>query len=250
MSFYRLPAILVLHYPPIKEIMPIVQAYKASLTVNGHPNAGSTDLDQEHAPFYTKTLTVYGETPGEVVDNLVKASVEMANAVFEWLMLNKPADYRLKDEYWSVQNIHPNFLETDLSDIGKDTDSGSGGSISEVIDIVRHTVMFRDIDISFSQSHLSLAKSGESNIPTKPAVSYRDSYEVESFQELTNYGWSGKEFDEILTIAKEEGRLQAYRASRAAGYRAHERRRQERVAEAKREERAGKGGFLSKILGL
>ena len=226
--------------------MPVVSAYKATVNVSARQHG-------EDANFYQKTITVYGETPGETVDNMVKASVELANSVFEWLVQNKPADYRLSDDYWSVYNTHPNFLKTDMTDLKSRearNDSGSGSSISEIVDIVRHVVLFRDIEINFAVNHLALAQTGSTNMQREPASAYEGSYGMESFEEITKYGWSGEEFDAILSVAEEEGRLQAFRQMRSASYKAYEQNRLARVRAADREERRqNKKGFLSKIFG-
>lgn len=226
--------------------MPIVLAYKATLNVSARHRG-------EDVHFYEKTIIVYGETPGETLDNMAKASVELANAVFEWVLQNKPADYSFANDYWSIHNTHPDFLETNMSDPKSreaSLDSGSGGSISGIVDIVRHAVLLRDIEFGFASNHLALAKEGHTNIQREPAVAHKGSYEVQSFEEITKFGWSGKEFDGILAVAEDEGRLQTFREARIAGYKAHERNRLARVREADREERRiNKKGFLSKILG-
>lgn len=221
--------------------MPIVQAYKGKITVEGATYGGPKDENGRDIPFYSNTVVAYGETPGELIDALVEASVKVANDVFEWCLANKPADYKMKgiNENWYIQMAHPEYLLADPNDpstFSEREDTGGGGSVDSVEAIVRYAVLSRDIEIKHAVIHFSLSNPGGQRptaIPQEPAVSYNGCYDAESLQETTKFGWTGKEYDNIIAIAKEEGRLDAYRAGRKTARAQHERSRQARVAQAK-----------------
>lgn len=223
--------------------MPIVQAYKGLIKVEGSSRQAVLDNMREPEPFYSKTIVVYGETPGELWDNIVDASVKIANDVFEWCMMNKPADYNMDmdmgKDYWYYHIVHPDYEYIDLNDpktFKDENDTGGGGSLESVKGIVRMAVISRDVDISHLKTHLSLAKPGPTQIQQEPAVHYAGCYEAESMQEMVGFGWNGKELDSIIATAEAEGRLAMLRESRAAQRKRHEADRRTRVAQAKVEE--------------
>lgn len=190
--------------------MPIITAFQGTITVEGRSQGAEK-------PFYTWTLSAYGATIGELIDNLVETSVSLANDVFAWVTKNKPADYNMEDDYWYIQMTHPDILETAKNNpkthSGKN-DIGSGSSLSSVSGIVRFSTLIRDIQVSSSTSYLLLADPAPSDIndvAAEAAVPYKGIYEVTSFSEMTKFGFSGKELDAILEIAEREGRVKKYR---------------------------------------
>lgn len=201
--------------------MPIITAFQGTITVEGRSQGSEK-------PFYTWTLSAYGATIGELLDNLVTISVTVANDVFAWVTKNKPADYDMEDDYWYVQMTHPDILETAKNDPkthSSENDIGSGSSLSSVNGIVRFSTLIRDIQVSSSTSYLLLADPAPSdieNVAAEAAVPYKGIYEVTSFSEMTKFGFSGKELDVILEIAEREGRVKKYREE-IAQYRGHAR---------------------------
>lgn len=189
--------------------MPIITAFQGTITVEG-TFKGIVDTP----PFYTWTLTAYGQTIGELLDNLVATSVSLANDVFAWVANNKPADYELKDDNWYVSLIHPEILETSKDDPAthsKKNDTGSSSSLNSVEDIVKFPVLIRDIQIRATATSLLLKKTDKSEIIDEPAVPYKRVYEVTSFSEMTKFGFTGAELDNMLEIGEREGRVKKYR---------------------------------------
>lgn len=189
--------------------MPIITAFKGTISVEGR----SQDSEK---PFYTWTLSAYGATIGELIDNLVTTSVSLADDVFAWVTKNKPADYDMEDDYWHIQMIHPDILEAAKNDPkthSEKNDIGSGSSLSSVSGIVRFSTLIRDIQVKSSTSYLLLANPAVSDINdvAEAAVPYDGIYEVTSFSEMTKFGYTGKELDAILEIAEREGRVKKYR---------------------------------------
>lgn len=203
--------------------MPIITAFQGTVTVEG---AFKGFADSQ--PFYTWTLTAYGQTIGELLDNLVTTSVSLANDVFAWVANNKPADYELKEDSWYIQVVHPEILETSKDNPATHSmknDTGSGSSLDSIEDIVKFPVLIRDIQIRATATSLLLKKTDKSEIVDKAAVPHEGIYEVTSFNEMTKFGFSGAELDTILEIGEREGRLKMYREdlSLARSYRKQER---------------------------
>jgi hypothetical protein len=188
--------------------LPIVTAFKGTLTVEG------TIRGIENArPFYSRTVTAYGESIGELLDNLVETSVSLANDVFAWVARNEPADYQLKDDYWYISLAHPDILETSKDNPqthSKDNDTGSGSSLDSIEDVVRFPVLIRDIQTKATATWLLLQKTDKSEIVDEAAIPHKGIHEVTSFNEMTKFGFTGVELDTILEVAEREGRVQKY----------------------------------------
>lgn len=189
--------------------MPIITAFRGTITVEG-AFKGLAD----GPPFYTWALTAYGETIGELLDNLVTTSVSLANDVFAWVANNRPADYELTDDYWSIQVIHPEILETSKDNPATHSaknDTGSGSSLNSIEDIVKFPVLIRDIQIRATATSLLLKSTEKSEIVDEAAVPHAGVHEVTSFSEMTKFGFTGAELDTMLEIGEREGRVQKYR---------------------------------------
>jgi hypothetical protein len=189
--------------------LPIITAFQGTITVEG-TFKGIVDSQ----PFYTWTLTAYGQTIGELLDNLVITSVSLANDVFAWVANNKPADYNMEDDYWYIQVVHPEILETSKDNPAthsKRNDTGSGSSLDSIEDIVKFPVLIRDIQIRAAATSLLLKKTDKSEIVDEAAIPHKGVYEVSSFSEMTKFGFTGSELDTILEIGEREGRLKEYR---------------------------------------
>lgn len=188
--------------------MPIIKAFQGTVTVEGRPR-----WVEDAQPFYRWTLTAYGETIGELLDNLVETSVSLANDVFAWVATHKPSEYELENDYWHISVIHPDILETSKDNPAthsKDNDTGSGSSLNCIADIVKFPVLIRDIQIRATITSLLLKSSDKSEIIDEAAVPHKGTYEVTSFKEMTKFGFTGAELDTILEIGEREGRVKKY----------------------------------------
>lgn len=188
--------------------MPIIKAFQGTLTVEGRPK-----WVEDAVPFYRWTLTAYGETIGELLDNLVETSVSLANDVFAWVTTNKPSEYELEEDYWYISLTHPEILETSKDNPAthsKNFDTGSGSSLNSIGDIVKFPVLIRDIQIRATITSLLLKSTDKSEIVDEAAIPHKGTYEVTSFKEMTKFGFTGAELDTILEIGEREGRLKKY----------------------------------------
>lgn len=181
--------------------MPIITAFQGTITVKGNVSGG-TEANQ---PLYKKTVKAYGETIGELLDNLAEASVTIANDLFAWVALNRPADYNLRDDYWFISMAHPEVLEIMTSD------TGSGSRLESVEGVVRYAVLIRDIHVSSTITSLLLEDSAKSEIVNEAIAPYDGIYNVSSFREMTKFGFTGAELDTILAIGEREGRIKKFR---------------------------------------
>lgn len=187
--------------------MPTITAFQGTITVEGR-SRGSENGE----PFYSWTLTEYGETIGELLDNLVAASVTLANDLFAWTTTNKSEDYKFSDDYWYMHIAHPDILESSISDSkSHDKDSGSGSTLHDAEYVVRFSTLVRDLQIHQAASRLLLQATGKpSTIIDKAAVPYNQISNVTSFSEMAKCGFTGAELDIILETGEKEGRVKQY----------------------------------------
>lgn len=181
--------------------MPIITAFQGTITLQGNIRGG----DEANKLLYKETVKAYGETIGELLDNLVEASVTLANDLFSWVTLNCHEDYNLRDDYWYISMAHPEVLEIMTSD------TGSGSHLESVEGVVRYVALMRDIHVGFTISSLLLENSAKSEIIDKAVAPYDGIYGVTSFKEMTKFGFTGSELDTILEIGEREGRIKKFR---------------------------------------
>jgi hypothetical protein len=208
--------------------LPIITAFQGTILVEGSAREDSTPQnslqfdvgshtstgqDTTKTVIYSRKVTAYGETIGELLDNLVEASVTVANDVFAWSAANKSEDYKLSDDFWYMQLVYPDILETHNADpkTSKNKDSSSGATLETVDFIVKFATLVRDIQIKNVSISLRLTKSGESEIIDTAATPLNGMYEVTSFSEMTKFGFTGAELDTMLATGEKEGRLKSYR---------------------------------------
>lgn len=187
--------------------MPIITAFQGSILVEG-----STRDNNQTQSFYKHEVTCYGSTIGELLDNLVAASVTIANDLFAWTATNKSEDYKFSDDYWYMHIAHPDLLESSISDPkSHDKDSGSGSTLHSAEYAVRFSTLVRDLQIQQATSRLLLQTAGEpSAIIDKAAVPYSQISKVTSFSEMAKCGFTGAELDVILETGEKEGRVGPY----------------------------------------
>lgn len=186
--------------------MPIIQAFQGSYTVAGRSRS------DEKLSIYEETVIAYGRTIGELLDNLVEASVTLANRTMEWVLVNKGADYKLKDDFWHVSIMHPDIRNSLIAnaDNAEDLDIGGGSSLDSFEHIVNYAVLNREISIASTLSYAKIVSRGSvSELPSEPEKAYTGCYQAPTLREMTTYGWNGKELDNILQIAVREERLPA-----------------------------------------
>lgn len=183
--------------------MPIITAFQGTIIVEGR----SRDTKDAEKPFYAWTLTEYGETIGELLDNLVAASVTLANDLFAWTATHKSEDYKFSDDYWYMYISHPEILESNISDPkSHDKNSGSGSTLHNTEYVVRFATLVRDLQIHRTASTLLLQTKGQpSAIIDKAAVPYDQISKVTSFSEMAKCGFTGAELDIILETGEKEG---------------------------------------------
>ncbi len=189
--------------------MPIVTAYSGTTHVRATRSKNSGN-----EKFYENSKTAYGATLGELLDNLVDASLKLATETSAWVKENLPSDYNFSDDFWMYGVSHPDILESHMEvakkDKDKNMDIGSGGSFHSIRDIVLSNVLHRDISISSALNSLRFAQRGENELPHEAKVPFSDIYEVRSLSAMTSCGFVGEELDSILEISKNDGRLESY----------------------------------------
>lgn len=133
--------------------MPVVQAYQGSYSIHAH---AKNDMETE---IFAKEIICYGMTIGELLDNLVSASVEIANEAFEWCLGHRGSGYTLSDDYWFSTFSYPDinyFIYPNRS--GGLTDVAGGSRVKEIEYIVYDAIIQRDITISSFLNHAKFKK--------------------------------------------------------------------------------------------
>jgi hypothetical protein len=187
--------------------LPIITAFQGSIIVEG-----STRETKDPESFYKHEVTCFGRTIGELLDNLVAASVTVANDLFAWTTANKSEDYKFGDDYWYIHITHPDILESSISNPKThDTDTGTGSTLKSAEYVVRFSTLVRDLQIRQAISLLLLeTKDTASDIIDKATVPYDTISNVTSFSEMAKCGFTGDELDMILETGEKEGRIKQY----------------------------------------
>jgi hypothetical protein len=185
--------------------MPIVTTYSGAIKVTAH-EAFTSD------PFYEYSKTLYGQSLGELFDNLVEASINITREAQNWVLANKPSDYKLSDDYWKNTIILPDVLSCLKEIVPTDLDSQYSSRIEEFKDIFSDAVCHRDSLIMVAVINLQLKKLGPTRIPSTSARDLSEWSHLDTYEEKMDCGWTGKELNEILEIAHKENRITALRA--------------------------------------
>lgn len=185
--------------------MPIVQTFKGTIQVEGKS-------DNNTHPDYLNSKTAYGETIGELLDNLVAASVTLTNELFEWSVTNLPSDYNVESNSWYASMTYPDILSSRKSDVKThQNDIGTVHKLSMLESLVIHAITTRSIDIEGSLRQLRVMSTNYTHRDEEtPAVLLEDSSHVQSYGELIKYGFTGVELDAALAAADEKGWLDGY----------------------------------------
>lgn len=180
--------------------MPIVTAYSGSITVTAtEPFTNS--------PFYELSKTLYGETLGELFDNVVEASINLTRDTQNWVLANRAADYNLSDDYWKVEIVLPDVYKSLKKQIPENIDSAFSCRFDEFKEIFTWTVCHRDSAVFLAVTHLQMFGPRPTSIPSESKRGLEKMYEADTYEEMMDCGWTGKELEEILKIARKENRI-------------------------------------------
>lgn len=168
--------------------MLITDAYTGSITIScGSPQKR----------VYSKTRTAHGSSIGELLDELVSFSVTLANEALLHGVENAASNKGQKD-CWSCQIVLPNVLT------GYALARGTNVQIAK--DIVQAAVEARH---SWIESRIALIElecldhSSDIDLIVKNNPQQQNDYShiasAESFHDVTNYGYLGKDFDSFDT---------------------------------------------------
>lgn len=171
------------------------------------------------AELFSQTHEVYGATIGELLDNLVEASVILASNAFMWAVMNKSASYVPTNDKWNVTVSFPAVIRPYGDDASLDNWLTCQGTLINFDSIVKYAVRVRNDQITQAAFNLILTKVDEPSAIIGEPRSSLDSTACnkhgQTFYELTKGGFTGDELDLILTVAEEEGRIQEYTAQNA-----------------------------------
>lgn len=177
-------------------------------TYVGFIKVSSTATGSSKETLYSNVKHFYGETRGKMFDNMVAASMSVANEAFTWVQENKPSDYSLGDNSWSLSIHHPRILPSPMGHL--ELDEGSSVSIDSYRQIVRTAALQRSLRIENALDDLRNHITVSSKLPLKPERSFFDVIGAKSFQDLARCGFTGDELEEILRISEEEGIMKTY----------------------------------------
>lgn len=173
-----------------------VMVFKGRVFLTGIPRG--TEVPHPE-PFYKEEIPVYGETAGELLDNLVETSVRIAEHLFVWMLENKSADYKMSDDFWFFTTVIPAF-ESHGSFEFSDEEYASGTTQNAVEGIVRSAALTRELTIE--RLHLYLSLRGVAT-DFKPAKPFDGIYDEPSLSGKTGYGFMGSDFEALKKMADE-----------------------------------------------
>lgn len=180
--------------------MPIVTTYSGSITV-------TATEPFESSPFYETSKTLYGETLGELFDNVVEASIRLTRDTQNWVLANRDANYLLTDDFWKLEIALPDVYKTLKKQVPENIDSVFSTRFDEFKEIFTWAVCHRDSAIFLAVTHLQLTGLSHTSIPSESKVGLEKLYDFDTFEEMMACGWTGSELEEILEIARRENRI-------------------------------------------
>lgn len=170
-----------------------IEVFTGSVSLVGVPR-GVTDISDTDA-FYRDKITAYGVTPGELLDNLVEASVKVAENLFTWTLQNKPASYIMGSDHWVMSAVYPSLELKD--DSFSDAEIGGFSTVSSVEGVVHFAVLIRDITIGKLILQLMRSSQMPLVVPAKP---YKDIHTVASLREKTACGYQSTDLEAVLKL--------------------------------------------------
>lgn len=185
--------------------MPIVKAYSGSIRL-----MASEMVNEE--PFYEFKKTVYGETLGELSDNLVAYSVIAAREAQRWVSATKPEEYRLTEGYWRLLITQPEIMKCQQKTLPENIDSTFDSRVLAFEEIVIVATVYRDSLVRQTYTQLQLVRGGPSAIPEPSSSPLSGLSDFETLEEITEFGLNGKDLDAVLEIAVLENRIASYEA--------------------------------------
>lgn len=146
--------------------------------------------------FYSDERVCYGDTVGELWDNLVELSVDSANAVQTWQILNRTSSYSMKDDYWYTLLKFPDVSQ-------KRQSSAAGSSLQSVSDVVKASALNRDVMLRhwMQIEEVQIGGKGftdEQIMPPKPEIDYAGISVSKTFREMTSFGTKGSDYDSYM----------------------------------------------------
>lgn len=185
--------------------MPIITVYSGTIWLRASENIYTE-------PILNISKTVYGATLGELFDNLVEASVNVARESQRWALTNQPAGYTPSDGYWRVFVTLPDIIKCQSKSLPDNLDSTFDARVLTFDEIVGLATAHRHTLISLANTHLQLLLPGSSDLPDAPTIPLREIGLTDVLEEIAKIGWTGKDLNSILEIALKEHRIDAYNA--------------------------------------
>jgi hypothetical protein len=200
--------------------MPKVIAYQGALRLSMHP-VNPEDLKFE------KTVKVFGETLGQLQDNLVFETRRLAEFA-------EQAQLELDANYWSFSVSYPTMLDT--HEVGNNLkEQGMGTAVKSPADIMRAGIGSHHSVIFSALNELAMSRKAFNEVPRVQEYTDIDLYLSSEVADVYR-GMSpvqGEYFDKALVAAQADGTLEGYRQERVLIARYHEISRKHRIEAAK-----------------
>jgi hypothetical protein len=200
--------------------MPKVVAYQGVLRLSMHP------VDPEDSTF-EKTVKVFGETLGQLQDNLVFETRRIAEFA-------EQVQLELDANYWSFSVSYPAML--DIHEVGSDLkEQGMGTAVKSPADIMRAGIGNHHSVIFSALNELAMSRKTFNEVPRVQEYEDIDLYLSSEVSDVYR-GMSpvqGEYFDKALVAAQADGTLEGYRQERVLMARYHEISRKHRIEAAK-----------------
>lgn len=180
--------------------MVIQGAYEGTIRISGAHKG-----DEDASIYYDERL-IYGTTVGQLLDNMVAATANMAKRTT--LVIEQISD-GLPDDVWKFEFDYPNALSTLNTTTENEIDFfHATAKISAIVRIASHTRYIATwcaiAELNQIRLNLGLAVFAEQEYKFNP-IFIRENEEA-----IAGVGITGVEYDSIIAIAEKDGTIRGY----------------------------------------
>lgn len=154
--------------------------------------------------IYLESYTSYGVTIGEVMDNMVKKSLKMADNVQLWMIATQSADYLMKQDFWTLKFRMPAMIPG----FHEDSETESIYLLSDIVSAavcVRSTYLqscynqMEEIALTFYPQEELPLEMRDDLLETHNELSILDCQTL-TLSAMSNIGIIGRHFDAVVSL--------------------------------------------------
>jgi hypothetical protein len=176
-----------------------IMTYKATIELTGTASHGK---NQEE--FYKDEHTVEAETIGAVFDALAEKAYDMYFQLSMWLLENRSEDYSMQNDYWFVNCSWPSVRNP----FNTDNSMGAGSALSDPSSFVQTVAHYRHMEVEgFINREVRYVRDGYYKRyveGVKPIHEFFDVFHTDDVSKYLNYGYNGRQLDQVMNDMGEE----------------------------------------------